>query len=55
MNREEPTFNVEDLVKKIDAKIAELEEEERKEQEMQNKQIEEQNKINNIDTEIITK
>ena len=29
----EPTFNVEDLVKKIDAKIAELEEEERKEQE----------------------
>ena len=31
----ESTFNVEDLVKKIDAKIAELEEEERKEQEKQ--------------------
>ena len=30
--KEESTFNVEDLVKKIDAKIAELEEEERKEQ-----------------------
>jgi len=31
----ESTFNVEDLVKKIDAKIAELEEEERREQEAQ--------------------
>ena len=30
---EEPSFNVDDLVKKIDAKIAELEEEERREQE----------------------
>ena len=33
--KEEPSFNVDDLVKKIDAKIAELEEEERKEQEEQ--------------------
>ena len=36
----ESTFNVEDLVKKIDAKIAELEEEERKEQEAQKQQAE---------------
>ena len=36
---EEPSFNVDDLVKKIDAKIAELEEEERREQE-ENKQKE---------------
>ena len=34
----ESTFNVEDLVKKIDAKIAELEEEERREQELQKQQ-----------------
>ena len=33
--KEEASFNVDDLVKKIDAKIAELEEEERKEQEEQ--------------------
>ena len=37
-NKSESTFNVEDLVKKIDAKIAELEEEERKEQAQQQEQ-----------------
>lgn len=36
--QQEGTFNVEDLVKKIDAKIAELEEEERKEQAKQNEE-----------------
>ena len=38
-NNSESTFNVEDLVKKIDAKIAELEEEERREKEKQEQNI----------------
>jgi len=44
---QEPAFNVEDLVKKIDAKIAELEEEERKEQEEQQKEV----KLNDLITQ----
>ena len=51
----ESTFNVEDLVKKIDAKIAELEEEERKEQELQNKQKENLINESKITEEIINK
>jgi len=47
----ESTFNVEDLVKKIDAKIAELEEEERKEQELQKQQEEKMDDNNVIDVE----
>ena len=54
-NSSESTFNVEDLVKKIDAKIAELEEEERKEQELQQNKQEQVEKTNNIDEDIITK
>lgn len=46
-------FNVDDLVKRIDAKIAELEEEERKEKEAQQKQQESSNK--NIDENISNK
>ena len=38
-------FNYDDIVKRIDAKIAELEEEERREKEAQNKKLEEKNKI----------
>ena len=40
-NKEEESFNVDDLVKKIDAKIAELEEEERREQEAKEAQEQE--------------
>ena len=48
--REEPTFDVDELVKRIDAKIAELEEEERLEKEKQNNQNKlEPNDIDKVD------
>ena len=45
-----PTFDVDELVKKIDAKIAELEEEERKEQEEKNRQEIKEAKVEEITT-----
>jgi len=44
-------FNVDDLVKRIDAKIAELEEEERKEKELESSKQTQVNMENNISTE----